>query len=263
MRRVKADALIEIAANGARKAGELLLERFSEPAAGVTTKSTPTDLVSDADRDAEELLIAHISRARPGDGFLAEEGGGGSSSTGIRWVIDPLDGTVNFLYGIPVWSVSIAAEDSDGALAAVVYDPTRDEMFSAERARGARLNGNTIAVSAETDLNRALVGTGFAYDVRIRDAQAEVVRRILPAVRDVRRAGSAALDLCALACGRLDGFYESNMGAWDRAAGVLIATEAGATVTDLSPPFGDEVGVVAANAVLHDRLRDLVLQGGS
>jgi myo-inositol-1(or 4)-monophosphatase len=256
---VTTDALLEIAASSARSAGKLLLERFREPAAGVATKSTPTDLVSDADRDAERLLIDEISRVRPGDGWLGEEGGSGGSSTGIRWVIDPLDGTVNFLYGIPVWAVSVAAEDGRGALAAVVHDPIHDETFSAARGEGAWLDGAPITVSDETDLARALIGTGFAYDVRIRDAQAEVVRRVLPVVRDIRRAGSAALDLCSLACGRLDGFYESNMGAWDRAAGVLIAVEAGATVTDLAPPFGDEVGVIAANRSLHDQLKDLIL----
>lgn len=255
--------LARLAAHCAREAGRLLLERYHRPAAGVTTKSTPTDLVSDADRDTERLLIDKISQARPGDGFLAEEGGGGESSTGIRWVIDPLDGTVNFLYGIPVWAVSIAAEDSEGALAAVVFDPNRDEMFSAVRGRGARLNENPISVSGETTLAQALIGTGFAYNVEIRESQAEIVRKVLPAVRDIRRAGSAALDLCSLACGRIDAFYESNMGAWDRAAGVLIAKEAGATVTDLAPPFGNEIGVVAANDTLHDSLRRLVGQGRS
>ena len=250
--------LLGLALESARAAGRLLLQRSLEPAAGVTTKSSPTDMVSDADRDTERLLIERISRARPGDGFLGEEGGAARSSTGVSWVIDPLDGTVNFLYGIPVWAVSIAADDGDGTAVGVVYDPNRDEMFSAIRGHGAELNGTPIFVSQQSDLPQALIGTGFAYDERIRDSQAEVVRRVLPVVRDIRRAGSAALDLCALACGRIDAFYESNMGAWDRAAGVLIAREAGATVTDLPPPFGDEIGVVAGNKVLHDRLRELV-----
>lgn len=250
--------LLELATDCARVAGESLLERFYQPAAGVATKSTPTDLVSDADRDTERMLIDRISSIRRGDGFLAEEGGAGASSTGVSWVIDPLDGTVNFLYGIPVWAVSIAASDRHGTFVGVVYDPNRDEMFVAARGNGAHLNGAPISVSDEIDVSQALIGTGFAYDQRIRDSQAEIVRRVLPTVRDIRRAGSAALDLCSLACGRIDAFYESNMGAWDRAAGVLIAQEAGATVTDLPPPFGDEIGVIAANKTLHDRLRELV-----
>jgi myo-inositol-1(or 4)-monophosphatase len=255
--------ITELAVRSARVAGRLLLERFSFPAEGVTAKSTPTDLVSDADRDAERLIIETVTRARPGDGFLAEESGGGDSSTGVRWVIDPLDGTVNFLYGISVWAVSIAAEVDGDVLVAVVYDPSRDDMFSAVRGGGSYLNGDRISVSQETELSRSLVGTGFAYNVDIRTSQADVVRRVLPLVRDIRRDGSAALDLCSLARGRIDAFYESNMGAWDRAAGVLIAREAGATVTDLAPPFGNEIGVVAANRKLHDQLRALVLHGGT
>jgi myo-inositol-1(or 4)-monophosphatase len=251
--------LNELAVRCSREAGRLLLERFRLPAQGVTSKSAPTDLVSDADRDAERLIIEIVTRARPGDGFLAEEGGGRDSSTGVRWVIDPLDGTVNFLYGISIWAVSIAAEVDGEVLVAVVYDPNRNDVFSAVRGGGSFLNGDRISVSDETELSRSLVGTGFAYNVDIRTSQAEVVRRLLPLVRDIRRPGSAALDLCSLACGRIDAFYESNMGAWDRAAGVLIAREAGATVTDLAPPFGDEIGVVAANETLHDQLRELVL----
>ena len=250
--------LLAIAEDAARRAGALLLERFERPATGIEYKSTPTDLVSDADRDAEKLLINSISSKRPDDGFLAEEGGGGASSTGMRWVIDPLDGTVNFLFGLPAWCVSVAVEDSAGALAAVVYDPNRDDLYSAVRGGGARLNGAPASVSDTKDLATALVGTGFAYDARMRAEQADIVSRVLPLVRDIRRLGSAALDLCLVSCGRLDAYYEAVMGPWDRAAGALIAREAGATVTDLMPPFGDEVGVVAANPVLHDRLRELV-----
>lgn len=255
---VDAIELLELAGECARRAGALLLERFHGPAAGVATKSTPTDLVSDADRDTEKLVLGMIAAARPGDGWIAEEGGGRESSSGIRWIVDPLDGTVNFLYGMPDWAVSIAAEDSSGALAGVVFDACRRETFTATRGGGAVLNGRAIGVTDETDLSRSLVGTGFSYNAVIRESQAEVVRRILPKIRDIRRAGSAALDLCWVACGRTDAYYESNMGAWDRAAGVLIAREAGATVTDLHPPFGDDVGVVAANKTLHDRLRELL-----
>jgi len=250
--------LLELAGDCARRAGALLLERFQGPAAGVATKSTPTDLVSDADRDTEKLVLDMIANARPGDGWIGEEGGGRESSSGIRWIIDPLDGTVNFLYGMPDWAVSIAAEDASGAVVGVVFDACRRETFTAIRGEGAFMNGRQIGVTDETDLSRSLVATGFSYDAIIRESQAEVVRRILPRIRDIRRAGSAALDLCWVASGRTDAYYESNMGVWDRAAGVLIAREAGATVTDLHPPSGDDVGVIAANKTLHDQLRKLV-----
>jgi myo-inositol-1(or 4)-monophosphatase len=251
--------LLEAASHAAREAGKLLLDRFQAPAHGVETKSTPTDLVSDADRDAEKLILEIVGARRPDDGVVAEEGGGKKSRSGYRWIVDPLDGTVNFLYGIPIWGVSIAVEDDDGAVIGVIHDPNLNDMFTATRGSGAQLNTRPIRVSRETDLSQALIGTGFSYDARIRAAQAEVVHRVLPQVRDVRRAGSAALDLASLACGRLDAFYEAHMEVWDRAAGVLIATEAGATVTDLEPPLGKAAGVVAANPELHDRLRTLVV----
>jgi myo-inositol-1(or 4)-monophosphatase len=258
---VTGQQLLEIAVEAARRAGELLLERFQHAASGVSSKSGPTDLVSDADRDAEGLLVALISKHRPDDGFLAEEGSSEQSKSGIRWVLDPLDGTVNFLHRIPQWAVSIAAEDAQGAVAGVVHDANRAETFTAVRGGGAYVNGAPIAVSDCTELARAVVATGFAYDQRIRDAQAEVARKVSPLVADIRRFGSAALDFSWVAAGRLDAYYESYMGPWDRAAGVLIAQEAGAVASDLFPPFGDGVGCLVANATLHDRLRPLVLGG--
>ena len=251
--------LLEIARGAARRAGELLLERFEEPARGVASKSTSTDLVSDADRDAESLLVDIITTARPEDGLLGEEGAGEESRTGLRWVIDPLDGTVNFLFRIPIWSVSVAVQDAEGSVVGVVHDPSRDEIFWAIRGQGARCDGQPITVSPKLDLADALIGTGFAYDPDIRAVQAGVVNRLLPVVRDIRRLGSAALDMCQVACGRYDGFYESDMYPWDRAAGELIAREAGAKVTDLPPPKGKGLGIVAANPVLHDKIRELVV----
>jgi len=253
------EELLGIAEDAARRAGVLLLERFSEPARGVSSKSTTTDLVSDADRDAELLLVEIISAARPSDGFLGEEGAGGESKSGLRWVLDPLDGTVNFLFRIPIWSVSVAVQDSEGSLVGVVHNPSHDETFSAVRGKGALRDGGYIQVSSKEDLSDALIGTGFAYDSEIRAVQARIVERLLPRVRDIRRLGSAALDMCHVACGRFDGYYESDMHPWDRAAGELIAREAGATVTDLSPPLGEGLGMVAANPVLHDKLRALVV----
>lgn len=252
-------SLLNTAMAGARAAGDLLLERFGGPAQGVATKSTPTDLVSDADRDSETLLIDLIARDRPDDGVLSEEGAGGESTSGLRWVIDPLDGTVNYLFGIPQWCVSIAVEDDEGWLAGAVFDPNRDEMFSATRGGSAHLNDERISVSERDDLATALIGTGFSYDVRIREVQAQVAARVLTRVRDIRRAGSAALDLAWVACGRLDGMYEADMNAWDRAAGELLITEAGGVTSPLAPPPGDSQGLVAAGRRLHDALRALVL----
>lgn len=250
--------LLEVARRAALSAGELLLERFAGAAAGVGSKTTPTDLVSDADRESEQLLVDLITSLRPDDGILSEEGSEEGSASGLTWVIDPLDGTVNYLFRIPWWAVSIAVEDASGARVGVVLDPVRGDLFAAERGGGATLNDDPIQVSDCSELSEALIGTGFAYDARARSVQAEIVARVLPKARDIRRAGSAALDLASLACGRLDGFYEAPMEHWDRAAGVLIAQEAGAVVTDLSAPYGLSTGVIAANPQLHGALSELV-----
>lgn len=252
------DLLLALATKAAEEAGGGLLERFRRPAEGVDSKSSPTDLVSDADREAEATILGLIRAERPDDGVLAEEGGGARSSTGLGWVVDPLDGTVNFLFGIPDWAVSIAVEDEEGAVVGVVHRPTMGETFAAVRGRGATLNGDPIEVSSRDELATALIGTGFSYDASARKKQAEIVRRSLPLVRDIRRAGSAALDLASLACGRLDGFYEAPMERWDRAAGVLLCQEAGAVVSELAAPEGMSTGVIAANPRLHPKLRGLV-----
>lgn len=252
------DDLVGLAVGISRRAGSLLLERFVQPARGVDTKTGPTDPVSDADRDAEEMILRFVRERRPQDGILAEEGGHGDSSSGLTWVVDPLDGTVNFLFGIPVWCVSIGIEDAEGGLVGVVHNPNAAETFTAVRGGGAHLNGTPISVSGRTDIASALVGTGFHYDQERRVEQARTVAEILPLVRDIRRAGSAALDLCSLACGRLDAFYEAPMERWDRAAGELIVREAGGTVVDLPAPRGASPGVIAANANLHEDFRKLV-----
>jgi len=251
--------LLDLAVAAAREAGELLLERFRRPARGVETKSSSTDLVSEADRAAEELILGRLTEARPDDGILAEEGGGRTSSSGITWVVDPLDGTVNYLFRIPVWSVSIAAADPDGTLIGVVHDPNRAETFTAIRGEGAALNGDPISVSDRDSLEQAMIGTGFSYDSEARREQAERLVRLLPLVRDIRRGGSAAIDLATLACGRFDGFYEAPMEEWDKAAGVLLIREAGGIVSDLPAPKGLSTGVIAANPELHDELRGLVI----
>jgi myo-inositol-1(or 4)-monophosphatase len=258
---VDPQALLRLAESSARQAGTLLLERFSEPARGLDSKSTATDLVSDADRDAETLILERIGDERPRDGVLAEEGGTAPSSSGLTWVIDPLDGTINFLFGIPVWCVSIAVRDDRGAVAGVIHNPSLDETYTATRGGGAFLNASRIQVSAASDLSQALIGTGFSYDSQARTEQASILQRVLPRVRDIRRGGSAALDLASVACGRLDGLYEAPMEPWDKAAGVVLIEEAGGMVSDLQAPFGLTPGVIAANPVLHEELHRLVALG--
>jgi len=231
------------------------MERFGGPARGVGSKSSVTDLVSDADRDSEALIRDMLARERPEDGLLAEEGTSASGESGRRWVFDPLDGTVSYLYGYPHWCVSVALEDTQGTAVGVVYDPNREELFAAERGAGATLAGDPISVRENPPLAEALIATGFAYDPVRRAEQAEVVRRLLPAVRDIRRAGSAALDLAWLAAGRLDGYYERGLNDWDWAAGSLLVREAGGTVDDLA---GEPFGLIAGPAALIAALRPLV-----
>jgi myo-inositol-1(or 4)-monophosphatase len=249
--------LLDLAVRAARGAGALLLERFGGPASGVDHKSSATDPVSDADRDAERLIAAAIARERPADALLAEEGGARPGG-GLRWIVDPLDGTVNYLFGIPVWAVSIACEDEHGGLVAVVLDPCRDELFSARRGDGARLDGRPLAPPRDVPLERALVATGFGYRAEQRAAQAEVVARVLPRVRDIRRAGSAALDLAWLAAGRVDAYYEHGLNRWDRAAGELLVREAGGVVEELAGGAGLPPGLAAGHARVVAALRSLV-----
>ena len=253
--------LLELALRAADIAGAALLDRFYGPARGVTSKTSPTDLVSEADHEAEALILELIRSERSDDGILAEEGGASQSTSGLRWVIDPLDGTVNYLFGIAQWAVSIAVEDEKGALAGVVHHPVLKETFTATRGGGAFMNGDPIKVSERPDVASALIGTGFSYEAEARAEQATIVHRILPRVRDIRRSGSAALDLAAVACGRLDGMYEAPMEAWDKAAGVLLIEEAGGTVSEFTAPLGLTPGVIAANPVLHEQLRRMVLNG--
>jgi len=236
-------------------AGELLLERYGRPARGVESKSTATDLVSEADRVSEEAVRELLAGERPDDGLLAEEGSSQESASGRRWVIDPLDGTVNYLYGLPAWCVSVALEEADGALVAVVHDPLRDEIFTAERGRGAAVNGEAIQVSGEERPERALIATGFSYSAEVRAEQAEVLSRVLPRFRDIRRAGAAALDLAYLAAGRVDGYYERGLKHWDWAAARLIVTEAGGAVAELP---GEPPGLAAASPRLLPKLLELV-----
>ena len=250
--------LLALAEATARTAGAQLRDAFARGGHEISAKSTPTDLVSEADRAAEALIRERLLGARPGDAILGEEGGAASGTSGLRWVVDPLDGTVNFLFGIPQWAVSIAAEDEHGTLAGVVYDPMRDELWSAERDGPARLDGAELGGSRQEELGQAMVATGFGYSAETRAAQGAIVARLLPRVRDIRRIGAAALDLAWAAGGRFDAFYERGLNAWDRAAGALLCERAGLTVLDLPDDGVSGAGILVAAPALAEPLQALV-----
>ena len=249
--------LLALAQDAAQAAAAELRPRFGERAAGVHAKSTPTDLVSDADLAAEAAIRAVLAERRPGDAIVGEEGGATGDGE-LRWVVDPLDGTINFLFGIPTFAISVACGNASGTLAGVVLDPIRDECFAATHSGAPTLNGEPIGASGREQLSTALVATGFGYDSALRARQAAVLTRVLPSVRDIRRAGAAALDLAWSACGRYDAYYERGLHAWDLAAGVLIAQRAGLQVRTLPADGGDPAGVVVAPAAFMDELYGLV-----
>jgi myo-inositol-1(or 4)-monophosphatase len=251
------DELLSVALAAARAAAAELLPRFGHAQRDIRTKSGPTDPVSEADVAAESAIREVLADRRPGDAILGEEGGA-TGSGALRWVIDPLDGTVNFLFGVPQFAVSVACEDADGALVGVVIDPVRDETFTATRSGGAALNDATIAGAEKADLSTSLVATGFAYDAGVRARQAEVLGRLLPRVRDIRRAGAAALDLAWCACGRYDAYFERGVKPWDHAAGGLIAVRAGLSVRTLQATEELPEGIATAPGALIDELVDLV-----
>ncbi|MBV9167721.1 MAG: inositol monophosphatase [Solirubrobacterales bacterium] len=256
--------LLLVAREAAEAAAAELLPRFgrrSRKPAGrdwVRAKTTPTDLVSDADVAAEGAIRSVLSHRRPNDALLAEESGA-SGSGALRWLVDPLDGTINFLFGIPAFGVSVACEDSSGTVAGLVLDPLREEYFEATRSGPATLNGEQLWLEdAEVRLELAMVGTGFGYDAGMRARQAEALVRVLPRVRDIRRVGAAALDLAWTACGRFDAYYERGLKPWDLAAGSLIAERAGLAVRALRGQDPDPAGVIAAPLRLIDELQALV-----
>jgi myo-inositol-1(or 4)-monophosphatase len=259
--------LLAVARAAARAAAAELLARYEQTAQGVDTKTTATDPVSDADRAAEAAIRALLAERRPGDAILGEEGGETAAvgeTTGVRWVVDPLDGTVNYLFRYPQWSVSVAAEDADGAaLAGVVLDPLRDEELSATRSGPLLRNGAPVAQQPRAArLDVALVATGFGYDAAVRERQAAVVQHLLPRVRDVRRGGSAALDLAWTALGRCDAYWERGVKAWDVAAGGLLCARAGLELHELPAAAGMPSGLLAAPPALAAELLTLVAGSG-
>ncbi len=249
-----APALLDVAVEAARAAGALLLERFEARPEGVTTKSSPTDPVSEADRAAERAIRDVLAARRPDDAILGEEGDDVPGTSGLRWVVDPLDGTVNYLFGLPQWCVSVACEGR----AAAILDPVRGELFTVCDGDAARVDGRPLERSRRAELATALVATGFGYDAGVRARQAAVVARLLPAVRDIRRTGSAALDLAYTAAGRHDAYYERGVQAWDTAAGSMLCRAAGLTVRELEPAGGLAGGLLVAAPAIADELAALI-----
>ena len=222
------------------------------------TKSSPTDPVTEYDRAAERLIVDAIRQSRPDDAIVGEEGADQTGTSGLHWLVDPIDGTANFVYDLPHWCTSIAVVDADGPLAGAVYAPVLGELFSAERGGGATLNGSPIRCSGVDQLSRALVGTGFSDSADRRALQGDRVARLVREVRDIRRLGSAAIDLCLVACGRLDAYFEEHLNSWDLAAGVLIAAEAGAVTSDVAGGEATPAATVAAGPGIHVRLLELI-----
>jgi len=254
------DELLTLARDIALRAGELAKLRRSEGVEVAATKSSAVDVVTEADRETEALIRGLLADARPGDGFLGEESGAGSSSSGLTWVVDPIDGTVNFLYGIPHYAVSIAVVEGEPdpltwtALAGAVVNPATGELFTASAGGGAFLGDREIRVADDVELSQALVATGFAYASETRAEQGALVAALLPLVRDIRRQGTASLDLCFVAAGRYNAYFERTLSPWDHAAGALVAREAGATVKGLGDAAPSRDFVLAAHPALAERL---------
>jgi myo-inositol-1(or 4)-monophosphatase len=217
-------------------------------------------MVTEFDRASERLIVERLAAARPDDAIVGEEGTATHGTTGVHWLIDPIDGTTNFLYDLPGYAVSIAAADADGALVGAVYIPALDELFAARRGGGATLDGVPISCGQLSLASSALVGTGFSYLPERRTAQAERVARLIPHVRDIRRLGAASVDLCFVAAGRLDAYFEEHLGPWDLAAGELIAREAGCRTGDFSSGPARPEQVLVANPTLFPALSELIIR---
>ncbi|MEN3356356.1 MAG: monophosphatase [Mycobacteriales bacterium] len=245
--------LLGIAVDLAHRTGALIRDGRDSagPDMAVDTKTTPTDLVTAVDKQAEQFLVEQLRERRPGDAVLGEEGADQAGSTGVRWLIDPIDGTVNFYYGVPQYAVSVAAEYDGETVAGAVHNPISGETFMALRGAGAWLGSRKLAAAGRAaSLDTALIGTGFGYDAGRRGAQGRVLAGVLPRVANIRRLGSAALDLCFVAAGRLDGYFEQGLAPWDMAAGALVATESGVLVSGLhGQPAGPAITVAASPVV--------------
>jgi myo-inositol-1(or 4)-monophosphatase len=254
-----AQELLAVAVEVTRSAARLAAELRTHGVSGVATKSTATDVVTAADKATERYVRDALRERRPGDVVLGEETGQSSGTGAVRWILDPIDGTVNYLYGIPQYAVSLAAELDGVVVAGVVRDVVSGEEWTATRGGGAHRSGYRLTGSPVTDLGQALIATGFGYAADRRAHQAAVLARLMPSIRDIRRFGSAALDLCWAAEGRVDAYFEKGLNLWDHAAGGLVAAEAGLLVTGLrgAPPGPDLV--LAAPPGIHRTLHDALV----
>jgi myo-inositol-1(or 4)-monophosphatase len=261
-----ADELLAVAVEVARGAADLARDLRERGVSGITTKSTATDVVTAADRATERYVRDALRQRRPGDTVLGEEAGQSTGTGSVRWIVDPIDGTVNYLYGLPWYAVSLAAEVDGTVVAGVVRNAESGEEWTAIRGGGAYRAGRRLSGSPATELGQALVATGFGYAADRRAYQARVVAGLLPRVRDIRRFGAASIDLCCAAEGRVDAYYEKGLNLWDHAAGGLVAAEAGLLVTGLSgAPAGPDLVLAAPpgiRAALHDALVELDAAGG-
>lgn len=251
------DELVGLAREVAIETAELVRTRRRDGVEVAATKSSPVDIVTEVDKAAERLIYDRLMAARPGDGFLGEEGGSAESTSGVTWIVDPIDGTVNFLYGIPQYSVSIAASVEDRVVAGVVVNVDTAEVFAATRGGGATCDDRPLQVRSVVPMSQRLVVTGFNYVAAVRARQAAAVAAMLTEVRDIRRLGSAALDLCSIGAGRADGYVEEGLNQWDLAAGGLVATEAGARV-EVRPGAGGTDCVLCAPADGFEEFAELV-----
>jgi myo-inositol-1(or 4)-monophosphatase len=261
------ETLRVVAVQVAKEAADLArtVREESITCGSVQTKSTETDVVTAGDHAVERRVRERLVHLRPGESVLGEEEGGEASLEGLRWVVDPIDGTVNYLYGYPLYAVSLAAQVDGVSVAGAVVEPVSGRVWSAAEGRGATLDGRRLHASSAQRLDLALVGTGFSYDAKRRTAQAGVISNLLGDIRDIRRGGAASLDLCAVAAGWLDGYYEHGLKRWDWAAGALIATEAGAQLRlptlNSTDGLGDEAIVCVAPGVADDLTAALVRSG--
>ncbi len=261
--------VLDLARAVALEAAELAARRRREGVAVAATKSTVVDVVTEADREVERLVIGRLLDARPDDGVLGEEGSSVAGSSGLTWVVDPIDGTVNYLYGLPHYAVSIALVDGDSdpltwsARVGVVVNPATGELFTAEAGAGAHCGERRLRVADPVPLELALVATGFAYDAAWRGIQGEAVARLLPRVRDIRRQGTASLDFCFVADGRYDAYFERTLSPWDHAAGALIAREAGAAVVGMRGAAPSRELVLAGHPDVVARLEPLLDEVGA
>ena len=249
--------LLELARSTAREAGELAMAMRTRGVEVAGTKSSPTDVVTEADQAVEALIRERLLGPRPDDGFFGEEGEAVAGTSGVRWIVDPIDGTVNYLYGLPHYAVSIAAEQDGAMVAGVVLAPELDLEYAATQGGGATRNGEPLSSRGAPALELSLVASGYSYQQAVREHQATAVARMLPHVRDIRRIGSCALDLCAVASGSLDAYVEEGPHLWDHAAGGLVAVECGARI-EVWPTSRDLGLVLCAPVPIWEDFKSLV-----